>query len=176
MELPTQNALIYSILSSHSAAIGADYEKYHNHVCRVYNMALHYNKGKEAELLAVAAAFHDIGIWTDKTFDYLTPSIKLAVEYAAANPELYLSPEKLAQVIELHHKITPAKFNPTAEAFRQADIADLTFGLIRFGLPYTLYKDLRKQYPIKGFHLKLVKLFLRQLTITPWRPLPMFRL
>ena len=31
--------------------------------------------------IAVAAVFHDIGIWSNKTFDYLEPSVALAREY-----------------------------------------------------------------------------------------------
>jgi hypothetical protein len=175
VELSTQNTYIDSILSSHSVMMGPDMERYRNHMYRVYNFSLYFNKDEEAELLAVAAAFHDIGIWTDKTFDYLEPSIKLAVEYANAHPELHLSPEKLAQVIDLHHKITKAKLNATAEHFRKADIADLTFGLIRFGMPRQLYKDAVREFPIKGFHWKLIKLTLKQLTVNPLKPLPMFK-
>lgn len=171
----TQNIHINSILSAHLVMMGPDMERYRNHVYRVYNFALYFNKGEEAELLAVAAAFHDIGIWTDKTFDYLEPSIKLAVEYAGAHPELYLSPEKLTQVIEFHHKITSVKLNTTAEHFRRADIADLTFGLIRCGMHKQVYKDAVKKFPIKGFHWKLVKLTLKQLTVNPLKPLPMFK-
>jgi hypothetical protein len=171
----TQNIHINSILSAHSAMIGADMEKYRNHVYRMFNFALYFNKGEEVDLLAVAAAFHDIGIWTDKTFDYLEPSIKLAVEYADAHPELYLSPEKLVQVIEFHHKITRVKLNASAEQFRRADIADLTIGLIRFGIPRQVYKNAVREFPIKGFHWKLVKLTLKQLTINPLKPLPMFK-
>lgn len=175
MKLSTQNTFIDSILASNAAMIGADMERYRNHVYRVFNFVLYFNKVEDAELLAVAAAFHDIGIWTDKTFDYLQPSIKLAVEYADAHPELYLSPEKLTQVIEFHHKITRVKLNATAEHFRRADIADLTFGLIRFGMPKQLYKDAVREFPIKGFHWKLVKLTLKQLTVNPLKPLPMFK-
>ena len=175
MEVIHTNSFIDSILASHAAAIGADMEKYRNHVYRMYNFSLYFNKGEDAELLAIAAAFHDIGIWTEKTLDYLEPSIKLATEYINTHPELYISPEKLAQVIDLHHKITRVKLNDTAEHFRRADIADLTFGLIRFGMPKALYKEAKAVFPIKGFHWKLVKLTLKQLTVNPLKPLPMFK-
>jgi hypothetical protein len=36
------------------------------------------------EKLAAAAVFHDLGILTNKTFDYIVPSIALAREYLAA--------------------------------------------------------------------------------------------
>jgi hypothetical protein len=175
MEVVQSNPLIDSILATYKEAMGADMEKYRNHVYRMFNFALYFNKGEEVELLAIAAAFHDIGIWTDKTFDYIKPSIALAVEYVNANPQLYISGEKLAQIIDYHHKITRVKFNPTAEHFRRADIADLTFGLIRFGMPKALYKQAVLAFPIKGFHGKLVKLTLKQLTINPLKPLPMFK-
>jgi hypothetical protein len=31
--------------------------------------------------LVIAACFHDLGIWTDHTFDYLSPSAGLARDY-----------------------------------------------------------------------------------------------
>ena len=31
--------------------------------------------------MAIAAAFHDIGIWTAGTFDYLEPSVRVAAAY-----------------------------------------------------------------------------------------------
>ncbi len=34
---------------------------------------------------AVAAVFHDLGIWTNGTFDYLAPSIALARDYLVAS-------------------------------------------------------------------------------------------
>jgi HD superfamily phosphodiesterase len=32
----------------------------------------------DLEKIAAAAVFHDLGIWTDRTFDYIAPSIALA--------------------------------------------------------------------------------------------------
>ena len=44
---------------------------------------------QQIEKIAVATAFHDLGIWTDGTFDYLQPSVRLASAYlaGAAKPE-----------------------------------------------------------------------------------------
>jgi len=38
----------------------------------------------EVEKIAAAAVFHDLGIWTDRTFDYIAPSIAIAREYLVA--------------------------------------------------------------------------------------------
>jgi hypothetical protein len=38
----------------------------------------------EFEKIAIAGVFHDLGIWTNKTFDYIAPSVVLAREYLAA--------------------------------------------------------------------------------------------
>ena len=35
----------------------------------------------ELEKIAVAAVFHDLGIWTNKTFDYIAPSVAIAREH-----------------------------------------------------------------------------------------------
>lgn len=176
MELVSHHPLIDSILEEHKAALGADFDKYRNHLYRVYNFALYFNKGEDADILAVAAAFHDIGIWTANTFDYLKPSIALAVAYANNNPQRYLSAEKLTQVIDLHHKITPVKFNTTANNFRKADICDLTFSALRFGMPKAFVKEVNAAFPYLGFHRKLVVLTGRQFLKKPWNPLPMFKL
>ena len=37
------------------------------------------------EKIATAAVFHDLEIWTDRTFDYLAPSIALVREHLVAH-------------------------------------------------------------------------------------------
>ena len=41
-------------------------------------VALRSGNAERLEKIAIAAAFHDTGIWVDGTFDYLPPSIRLA--------------------------------------------------------------------------------------------------
>lgn len=38
----------------------------------------------ELEKIAVAAVFHDLGIWTNNTFDYIAPSVAIARKHLAA--------------------------------------------------------------------------------------------
>ena len=70
--LPTLDA----VLVAHAAALGDDFTGYRNHAYRVANLtiALSSFDADAVEQIALAAAFHDLGIWTDCTFDYLEPS------------------------------------------------------------------------------------------------------
>jgi hypothetical protein len=63
-----------------------------------------------------------------------------------------------------------------AEQFRQADMIDLTFGLIGNRVDRKQARDIRKAFPNKGFHITLCKLFAKNLFKNPLRPLPMYKL
>ena len=80
-EIPTLDEL----LQAHAAALGDDFTAYRNHTYRVVNLCVALSPGDSAQLekIATAAAFHDIGIWTDRTFDYLRPSVGSACAYLA---------------------------------------------------------------------------------------------
>ena len=77
---------IADVLDAHASALGKDFVAYRNHVYRVMNLcvAIVGDRGV-LEKIATAAVFHDLGIWTDRTFDYLAPSIALAREHLAAH-------------------------------------------------------------------------------------------
>ena len=64
----------YSELLSKAGAV-----PYMNHARRVFNMARNFDRFTEEDVkvLAVAAVAHDLGIWTQGTFDYLPPSADL---------------------------------------------------------------------------------------------------
>ena len=68
------------VLETHAVELGADFTAYRNHTYRVVNFcaALAPCADDALEKVALAAAFHDLGIWTAHTFDYLQPSIELA--------------------------------------------------------------------------------------------------
>ncbi|CAN5407393.1 hypothetical protein BH09BAC1_BH09BAC1_13190 [soil metagenome] len=74
--LITEHAEIERIFLLHQIPLGKDLQAYKNHVYRMFNYAAWYVRYEEGLLqkLAVAAAYHDIGIWTHKTFNYLGPS------------------------------------------------------------------------------------------------------
>lgn len=173
---PTSFPLIDQILDSFSAELAGDFSAYRNHVCRELNffLALSGLSSAPAAVL-IAAAFHDLGIWTHRTFDYLSPSMELASAYLAKEGLEELQPEACT-IINEHHKLLPYRgpYSSSTEAFRKADLIDLSLGTIRFGLPRALVHSVRAAFPNAGFHRRLSVLTVRQLVRAPLRPLPMF--
>lgn len=161
------------------AALGRDYRAYRHHVERLLALCemLAAREGLALNPLAlrVAAVFHDLGIWSDGTFDYLAPSSARARAWLEANGQGDLS-QLVTAMIEQHHKLRPAgpKHDPV-EIFRRADWMDVTLGALAFGLPRSRYRELLQCYPDDGFHLRLIQLTGRQVLTNPLKPLPMFR-
>lgn len=176
MSLALSFPLADEIINSFSAELGDDFAAYRNHVCRELNffVALTGLSSPPTAVL-VAAAFHDLGIWTHHTFDYLPPSIELSSAFLAKAGLSNLEPE-VRVIINEHHKVQPYEgpFSPNVEAFRKADLIDLSLGIIRFGLPRTYIRSVRLALSNAGFHRRLGVLTMRQLVRTPLRPLPMF--
>lgn len=171
------NSLIEQVLGTYKDYLQNDYTKYYNHACRVYVLCTKLDSNAENhDQYAIAAAFHDLGIWTNKTFDYLKPSIVLAEEWLARNNKSAWSKE-IVLMIGMHHKMSPytGECSATVEAFRKADWIDLSVGLLRYGLPAGAYRQIRKQFPTKGFHRFLVRKTLQNFLKHPLRPLPMFK-
>jgi hypothetical protein len=157
--------------------LGPDALGYRNHVCRVLAFVSGLLLGRPLpEPLLQAAVFHDLGIWTDRTFDYLAPSRRLAAAAIAASATPGIAAE-VETVIEQHHKLTRYRgaFEATVETFRRADLVDVSLGLVRFGLEGTFVAAVRRDFPDAGFHWRLVELTGRQFLRSPLRPLPMLR-
>jgi hypothetical protein len=128
-----------------------------------------------AGTLCIASAFHDLGIWTNHTFDYLKPSIALAKKYCRANAIDNIIIAEIETIIGEHHKLTSIKTSKLAEVFRMADLTDLTLGLICNGIDKRSIKMIKETFPNKGFHLNLGKFFLKNLFVNPLKPLPMYK-
>ena len=165
-----------AILDLHRAEIGADFVPYRNHAFRIANLCL---AGVPAspdtfEKAAVTAAFHDLGIWTDRTFDYLEPSVRAATGWLAANGRSDWTAE-IAEAIRQHHKVTAWRGGGLVEAFRRADWADVTWGLVANGLPRSVVRGLYGTWPDAGFHRLLVRLELAHLRRHPLNPIPVLR-
>jgi hypothetical protein len=145
-------------------------------VYRVYNLArAHVTSDRDVKILTIAAAFHDLGIWTNNTFDYLKPSIELARKYCVLNSIDDDATSQVETMIRDHHKLTKTKKSKLAEIFRKADLADLTFGLMANSVDRKQIREIREAFPNKGFHLTLCKLFIKNLLKNPLRPLPMYK-
>lgn len=177
-EIKTEtNDLIEQIFQHYKSFLKEDFEKYRNHVYRVYLLCTILDSTVEnKDKYAIAAAFHDMGIWTDNTFDYLKPSIALANNYLVKQNRAEWSRE-ISLMIDIHHKITryTGEFEYTVEIFRKADCIDVTKGLISFGVDKMKFRQLTKQFPVKGFHGFLVKKTLQNFLSHPLNPIPMFK-
>ena len=168
-----------AVLREHAAALGGDFTGYRNHAYRVANLclALAPDVPERVEKVALAAAFHDLGIWTDGTFDYLAPSIRLARAHLARAGRPAWTGEIEAMIAD-HHKLSRARAapHPLVEPFRRADWIDVTRGLRAFGLPRRFLREVFAAWPNAGFHRRLLQLSLHRLRTHPLNPLPMFRL
>jgi HD superfamily phosphodiesterase len=68
--LLTSVPTIDEVLHDHASELGRDFIAYRNHAYRVVNLCAAIVKDSvDLEKIAVAAVFHDLGIWTNKTFD-----------------------------------------------------------------------------------------------------------
>ena len=77
-DLLTRIPTVDDVLSDHATVLRDDFVAYRNHVYRIVNLCVAFVGQTDLEKIAVAAVFHDLGIWTNGTFDYIAPSITLA--------------------------------------------------------------------------------------------------
>jgi predicted metal-dependent HD superfamily phosphohydrolase len=170
--------LIDEILRPWQKAIGKDHQAYVNHVHRVVHFCLGTRAWDDAsrKKIIIAAAFHDLGIWSDDTFDYLAPSIALATQYLHQNGLDAWAPE-VARMIALHHKVRPVHDGemPLVETFRRSDLVDLSLGLLKFDLPADVVRRVRSEFPNAGFHLRLLQLTAKRFRHHPLSPVPVLR-
>ena len=176
--LVTSLPTVEEVLDLHASELGRDLIAYRNHVYRVVNLCLAIvgESPVELEKIAAAAVFHDLGIWTNHTFDYIAPSVTIAREYLGARGMTDWITEIEAMIVN-HHKITPSRANPHSlvESFRRADWIDVTRGLRSFGLPRTLVVAVAATWPSAGFHRRLVELTIDRWWKHPLNPLPMVK-
>ncbi|MBD9478209.1 hypothetical protein [Pseudoxanthomonas sp. PXM02] len=172
--LPTLDAL----LETHASRLGRDATGYRHHAYRVANFYWHLLPGNAEmlEKLSIAAAFHDLGIWTAHTFDYLPPSRALASEHLRAIGRVAWQ-QDVDAMIDHHHRIRhmPADTHASVEMFRRADWIDVSNGVLRFGLDRKVVREVRRMFPDAGFHRRLLQLTLQRLARHPLSPLPMMR-
>lgn len=153
-------------------ALGADFERYRNHVYR----GLNYQRQLLAiddvpPDMALAWAVHDIGVWTSG-WDYLRPSVvhleELAPDFGIENPR------RATDMVELHHKL---RWCPDlwTETFRRADLVDVSRGALRSGLARTWVHDVVAAFPYQGFHGLLLHTAAGWARKHPLNPLPMLR-
>jgi hypothetical protein len=169
--------LIEELLEQFGPVIGRDIKKYRNHVYRVFwNCLLADNDKSNEEKYAIAAVFHDIGIWTDHTIDYLDPSIEQLKKWLLQSG-LYAWTEEISLMIWWHHKTKTYRghYERTVESFRKADWIDVSLGWITYGLDKQKIKGTRERFPNEGLHWFLIKKLFKNFFRHPLKPLPMFK-
>jgi len=178
MQIRNELPVIERLLAPWRETIGVDFQAYRNHLYRL----LHFYSAQQAfdaeseSPVAVAAVFHDLGVWAHRTFDYLEPSATMADAWLEANGHAGWKAEVRSLIVE-HHKLrTYSGANAASvDAFRRADWIDVSLGLLRFGLPAGYIREVRAAFPNSGFHPRLLQLSLRQLLRHPLHPLPMMK-
>ena len=148
-----------------------DFPKYRNHCLRTLSFTKYFLSEKASaempramDLAAVALAYHDVGLWTDKALNYLDPSAAQMAK-GALNDENFSSQdvEIMKAIILEHHKWTDFesdRFNSTANelinAVRKADWADASMGIFGSGIPAVLLEAAYEELPEAGFHSMLL--------------------
>jgi hypothetical protein len=178
MTIEERFPLLEEILDKWKNEIGSDFLGYKNHLYRMINFcfALRPCNAEERQKIIIAGCFHDLGIWTGNTFDYLPPSIALAKTYLRQNNLEQWIPE-IELMIDEHHKLRKYQDEryPLVELFRKGDLVDFSLGLVKCGLPRAYIKRVKSRFPDAGFHKRLVQLELGWFSRHPLNPLPVLK-
>ncbi|MES1947897.1 hypothetical protein C84B14_11122 [Salinisphaera sp. C84B14] len=178
VEVQADTQHIDGILEPWQATIGRDYEGYRNHVVRMATFCLMLKpcSPQAQRRIEIAACFHDIGIWTADTLDYLEPSVPPALSYLDAHGLSDWGPEITEMILE-HHRVREIThgLTPLVELFRKGDLVDFSKGIVRFGLPRRVVRDVMQTYPNAGFHRMLVKAAGKWFVRHPLNPMPMMK-
>ncbi|MBO2454082.1 hypothetical protein J4573_43825 [Actinomadura barringtoniae] len=174
MRIQTRDPIIDDVLDVHRAAIGPDLPTLRNHIYRSLNyQRLLLGTDRLPDSAALAWAVHDMGIWTDGTWDYLEPSVGLARAFAAGHPIKGLGDTE--DMVLLHHRLRPVK-DPLVESFRRADLVDVSRGVLRGRISRRSVDAIVAEFPYLGFHRFLVRGLSVYGVRHPARPFPMLRL
>ena len=153
-DLLRTHPIVEEILDSHrDHAVGNErgWSGYRGHVYRVLNLArvLVPDRDDRDDKLAIAAAFHDIDAFS--TLNYLGPSIRTMDAWLQRTGRGTWA-EELAVVVAEHHRLIPYRGHHAAlaEAFRRADLNDLSQGLIRSGLPREHVRTVRDSFDARA--------------------------
>jgi hypothetical protein len=172
VQVVTAHPIVDAVLDRHRDALGDDMATYRHHVYRCINYQQLLLGASIPDVAALAWATHDLGIWTARTFDYLTPSANLAVQHA---DEFGIAEiDRLQTLITEHHRLRRSNDQVT-ETFRRADLVDVSHGLLRNHIGRSAVRAVVAQLPYRGFHVFLAKGLAGHAARHPLHPLPMMR-
>lgn len=162
---------IEELFARDRAVYGTDYAPYNGHAHRVAELTACQVQMREEWVrpIAVAAYYHDAGIWFDGTWDYLPGSESRAAEEAPEDREL------ITAMIDEHHRIRRARNpHPLVEAMRRADATDVYRLLMPPHVTRADYRNMLREFPDAGFHAMLARGF--WMGIKEGKPAPMVKL
>ncbi len=164
------------IIDAQEAFLDVSLAGYRNHVHRMINFCFAFGPltPEQEEKIIVAGCFHDIGIWTAKTFDYLPPSIDASIEHLQKTGRSEWAGH-ISQMIGEHHKFHRFRDDPLTEVFRKGDLVDFSLGVIKCGIDAGFVKEVRSAFPNLGFHSGLVRLAGRWVRRHPFNPIPVLK-
>lgn len=181
-EIIHTHPLAEEILDGHRDHAEGDeegYAGYRGHVYRVLNLAraLTPDVADRDDKLAIAAAFHDLDAF--RSLDYLAPSIGAQDAWLRATGREAWSDE-LAMIVAQHHRLAPYRadrpYAALTEAFRRADLVDVSFSLIRFGIPRAYVRAVRGAFDVGPFFTRVVPMaMVRGVRAHPLDPMPFLR-
>jgi hypothetical protein len=179
-ELVREHPLIEQILDEHRDRAGDDesgWNGYRGHVYRafIFARALAPDAADRDDKLAIAAAFHDLEAF--QSLDYLAPSIQAQDAWLAKTGRSAWADE-LAVIVAEHHRVTPYRgaHAALAEAFRVADFADVSQGLVHPGIARDFLKAVRRAFDVGPFFTRLVPMAVAERLVRhPLDPMPHMR-
>ena len=170
--IETEIPLIETILAEHPG----DLAGYRNHVYRMVNFCFAQREFDEEqkEKIVIAGCFHDLGIWSADTFDYLPPSIALASEYLdRTGLQSWIA--EISMMIDLHHRVRKVDSDTLVETFRKGDLVDFSLGLFTCGVDRRFVRDVKNHFPNLGFHRQLFLRAFRWTARHPLNPIPVLK-
>jgi hypothetical protein len=168
----TTHPIVDVVLDRHRDALGDDLLTYRNHVYRCITYQQILLGFSIPDVAALAWVVHDLGIWTASTFDYLAPSADLGVQHA--DEFGVTDTDRLRALVSEHHRLRRVDDRLT-ETFRQADLIDVSRGLLRRRIRRSAVRAAVNDLPYCGFHAFLAKGLTGYAARHPLRPMPMMR-
>lgn len=169
---------VEEILGTYADSLGDNYLGYRNHVYRLIHFCLAHDglREEDREKIIISACFHDLGIWTSRTFDYIPPSIVLATNYLECGGLDDWVPD-ITLMIGFHHKLRQYNSDetPLVEVFRTGDMVDLSLGVLKCGLSRQVIREVRGKFPNAGFHSGLARVAGRWFFQHPLNPIPVLK-
>ncbi len=174
--------LIDDLLNARRTVFGGNeavFSGYRGHAYRMLNYARQWTPPSlhRDDKIAICAVFHDLAAWPNDNLDYLRPSADQADAYLDEVGRGDWKTE-MRLMIESHHKITAYRgdMKEWVEPIRRADWCDVSFSLMRFGLPRGFVDEVRAAFPIAAFYPRhVLKVSAKWALRHPLNPAPIFR-